>query len=197
MREETAEVLADLVRRRPDIQPCEEAIRSAYELVLASQRRGGRLLVCGNGGSAADSLHIVGELLKSFYLPRRLPEALRRRLEATHPTLGPYLALNLQSPIRAVSLVSEAALMTAVINDTAADVVFAQQVLGQGCEGDVLQKMNAPRSLTWQHHSGNLAFVQWRRSGLKSRGTNPWRALEILKNDKKSYKNWLGCSKVR
>ncbi len=99
---------------------------------------GGRLLVCGNGGSAADSIHIVGELVKSFNHPRPLPEALKEKLRAADPHFGPQLADSLQNPIRAISLVSEASLITAVVNDTHADVMFAQQVLGNGEAGDVL-----------------------------------------------------------
>lgn len=134
----SAEILDSLVRRRPEIEPCEASIRQAVELILDGQRNGGRLLVCGNGGSAADSLHIVGELLKSFCLPRPLAPDLQEKLRAADASIGPYLARNLQTPIRAVSLVSEVALMSAVANDATADLMFAQQVLGQGQAGDVL-----------------------------------------------------------
>jgi len=138
MKTETAMILDDLVQRRPEIKPCHAALQQAFEIILESQRGGGQLLVCGNGGSAADSLHIVGELLKSFNLPRPLPNDLQAKLEGQDAEIGGYLAKALQSPIRAVSLVSEASLITAVLNDTAADVIFAQQVLGHGKPGDVL-----------------------------------------------------------
>lgn len=138
MKKETTAILDEVMQRRPDLGVCRDSVRLAFEMLLASQVADGRLLVCGNGGSAADSLHIVGELLKSFYLPRPLAEDVKRKLIAESPEVGPYLAQNLQNPIRAVSLVSEASLITAVINDTAADVIFAQQVLGHGKAGDVL-----------------------------------------------------------
>lgn len=138
MKPATERAHADLVRRRPDLESVQAALSQAFALIERSQRRGGRLLVCGNGGSAADALHIVGELGKSFTLPRPLPPELKKRLEAAHAELGPHLARTLQTPIRAVSLVSEASLITAVLNDTAADVIFAQQVLAQGAAGDVL-----------------------------------------------------------
>ncbi len=128
-------ILEDLVQRRSEIKPCRASIQQAFEIILASQNGGGQVLVCGNGGSAADALHIVGELLKSFNLPRPLPGELQEKLKALD---GAYLAETLQAPIRAVSLVSETSLITAVLNDTAADVIFAQQVLGHGKPGDVL-----------------------------------------------------------
>ncbi len=134
MKQQTAKVLDDLMRRRPELRVCRSSIQRAFELILDAQEGGGTLLVCGNGGSAADALHIVGELVKSFSLPRPLPKTLRAKLEE----FDIKLAETLQSPIRAVSLCSEAALMTAVANDLGGDYVFAQQVLGQGRQGDAL-----------------------------------------------------------
>lgn len=138
MKARTRQIFDRLTERRPELAPCKESIEQAYDLVLESQQENGRLLVCGNGGSAADSVHIVGELLKSFDHPRHLADPLRARLKAVHPELGAHLANHLQQPIRALSLVSEAALITAVANDTDADLIFAQQALGQGQAGDVL-----------------------------------------------------------
>jgi D-sedoheptulose 7-phosphate isomerase len=130
--------LDDLLRRRPDLHVVSDSLVTAFHLILDSQRAGGLVMVCGNGGSAADSVHIVGELLKQFGRERPLSAEVTSRLRAAHPTLGPYLAQTLQTPMRAISLCSEIALMTAVANDTAADVLFAQQVLAHGKPGDVL-----------------------------------------------------------
>lgn len=138
MKKSTGQILDRLCIRRPELAVARDSVRQAYQLILESQQQNGRLLVCGNGGSAADSIHIVGELLKSFDHPRPLPEPFRAKLVSANPELGPHLAENLEDTIKAVSLVSEAALITAVLNDTAGELVFAQQVLGQGSAGDVL-----------------------------------------------------------
>ena len=137
MRKEAEARIEELIRRYPVLQPNRDSIAGACERIAASYRNGGRLLICGNGGSAADSLHITGELLKAFVLPRPLPQELKDQLNESAPD-AEYLIENLQMPLRAVSLVSEAGLMTAYANDVAPDMNFAQQVLGQGREGDVL-----------------------------------------------------------
>ena len=137
MRKEAEARIEELIRRYPVLQPNRDSIADGCERIAVSYRNGGRLLICGNGGSAADSLHITGELLKAFVLPRPLPRELKDRLSESAPD-AEYLIKNLQMPLRAVSLVSEAGLMTAYANDVAPDMNFAQQVLGQGREGDVL-----------------------------------------------------------
>ena len=95
-------------------------------------------MVCGNGGSASDSLHIVGELMKGFVLPRKLDENMQKRLREACPEMAEYCIENLQGALPAISLVSEAGLTTAYANDQAPDLAFAQQVLGQAKPGDVL-----------------------------------------------------------
>lgn len=94
------------------------------------------MLVCGNGGSAADALHIVGELMKAFVCPRKVTAAWQEKLSACPHSK--YITENLQMALPAVSLVSEAGLLTAYANDVAPDMNFAQQVFGQGQAGDVL-----------------------------------------------------------
>lgn len=120
----------------------------AYEILLTCCQNGGKVLVCGNGGSAADSEHIVGELMKGFKLKRELTEA-EVGLFASQ-TDGILLAKKLQRAIPAISLVSHSALMTAVGNDNDYDMVFAQQVYGYGVQGDALIAMTT---------SGNSANV--------------------------------------
>ena len=95
-------------------------------------------MICGNGGSASDSLHIVGELMKGFVLQRKLPSDLQNALREAAPNSAEYLIKNLQGALPAISLVSEVALSTAYANDKASDLAFAQQVLGQGRKGDIL-----------------------------------------------------------
>jgi D-sedoheptulose 7-phosphate isomerase len=123
-------VLADLVQRYPDLESAVSSIYAAYELLSAAYHTGGKLLICGNGGSAADSDHIVGELMKAFERKRPIGDDLRQRLQNLNPQVGTYLADHLQSALSAISLSSHAALTTAISNDIAGDMVFAQQVLG-------------------------------------------------------------------
>lgn len=130
--------LIRLGERYPDIEESISAVGVAYDVLKETFRGGGKLLICGNGGSAADSDHIVGELMKSFELKRPIDEALRKRLNQINPERGAYLSNHLQAALPAISLSSHAALSTAISNDVAGDMVFAQQVLGYGKEGDTL-----------------------------------------------------------
>ena len=114
------------------------AVVAAADLCTAALRAGGKVMFCGNGGSAADAEHIVGELMKGFLKKRPLPQALREKMKAAFPQDADYLYENLQGALPAISLVNSVALGTAFANDQAADLVFAQQVLGLGREGDVL-----------------------------------------------------------
>jgi D-sedoheptulose 7-phosphate isomerase len=112
-------------------------------MLSACFRNGGKLLVCGNGGSAADSEHIVGELMKGFVLRREIPEDLKARLRESQPADAEHLISHLQCGLPAISLVSHTALLTAFANDSAADLCLAQQVLGYGKAGDVLLAISA------------------------------------------------------
>lgn len=111
----------------------------AYEMILRSCCNGGQILVCGNGGSAADSDHIVGELMKGFRLKRGLKEVERDAFSFVED--GEQLAQKLQKGIPAISLNSHTALLTAIGNDTDYEMTFAQQVYGYGKKGDVLIAM--------------------------------------------------------
>ncbi len=127
-----------LLTENPDLTPCVPELVQAFALLCDSFRMGGKVLVCGNGGSAADSEHIVGELMKGYLSPRTIPQAYHQGLCETYPVEGAYLADHLQGALPAISLVSQVALMTAFANDVAADMMFAQQVYGYGQPGDVL-----------------------------------------------------------
>ena len=105
-----------------------ETLDRAVETLTNCFRRGGKLLLCGNGGSAADSEHIVGELMKSFRLPRPLTGDLAMRFSVSESSR--MLAERLQMPLPAISLTSQGALLSAYANDVDADMVYAQQVLG-------------------------------------------------------------------
>jgi D-sedoheptulose 7-phosphate isomerase len=114
------------------------SIQAAFALLQSMYQQGGKLLICGNGGSAADSEHIVGELMKAFNLPRPLPVSVRDKFIAAFPNDGAALASKLQGALPAISLVSHTSLFTAFANDVASDMVFAQQVYGYGKAGDAL-----------------------------------------------------------
>ena len=131
-------LLENLLVRYPALEPCREAVFAVGEALIACYRAGGKLLICGNGGSCADGQHIVGELMKAFILLRKIDEADAKALEALDPEYGSFMADRLQGALPAISLGSETALMTAYINDVNADMVFAQQVWGYGRKGDVL-----------------------------------------------------------
>ena len=138
MKDTTKTALDTLLKRYPALAACRAEIFAAAETVCDMYRAGGKLIVCGNGGSAADAEHIVGELMKGFLKKRPLPEEMRARLKAAFPEDADYLSENLQGALPAVSLVNSVALGTAFANDQAADLVFAQQVLGLGRAEDVL-----------------------------------------------------------
>lgn len=126
-----------LVERYPALAVCKEDIAAAYELMAACYAHGGKLLIAGNGGSAADAEHIAGELMKRFRLPRPVPESFARKLKEIDPERGAQLAHNLERGLMAIPLVAHEALTTAYINDADALGVFAQQLYGYGRPGDV------------------------------------------------------------
>lgn len=126
-----SDILGELVSRHPRLEPCASAVWSAFELLIASFRAGGKVLVCGNGGSAADAEHICGELLKKFRKHRAVPGGIAAKLR-------PELAAKLEGALPAVSLVSMSGILTAFANDVAWETAFAQQVLGLAKPGDVL-----------------------------------------------------------
>ena len=121
-------MLNELFERYPALQICEKDIEDALKLLIDTYKNDGKVLVCGNGGSAADSEHIVGELMKGFMLKRevddgRIPENMR---------------CNLQGALPAISLVSQSGVLSAFINDVEPEMMYAQLVYGYGKEGDLL-----------------------------------------------------------
>jgi phosphoheptose isomerase len=130
--------IEQLISTYPELEACAADIQSAFEALRDCYRRGGKVLTCGNGGSASDAEHIVGELMKGYLLERPVSESMRSKLSAVSPGNSDYLASHLQRALPAISLVSQTSLISAIANDTAADMVFAQQVYAYGREGDVL-----------------------------------------------------------
>lgn len=124
-------ILEELQSRYPQLGGCRDEIAKALDLLLTCYRNGGQVLVCGNGGSAADAEHIVGELLKKFKRHRDIDASVAAKLP-------PELAAKLEGALPAVSLVSMCGILTAFANDVAWETAFAQQVYGLGRAGDVL-----------------------------------------------------------
>lgn len=150
-----------LVERYPKLAACKDDIKKAYELLEAAYSNGRKLLVCGNGGSASDSEHIVGELMKEFKLKRKVYSDQAAALKAVDPELGQLLAENLQGALPAICLTGHSSLTTAFMNDANADLVFAQQVNGYGKAGDVFLGIST---------SGNSKNVLYAAVNAKAKG---------------------------
>ena len=125
------EIFDELYVRYPQLKGCEGEIAKAFDLLLTCYKGGGKVLTCGNGGSAADAEHIVGELLKKFRKHRDIDSGIAEKLP-------PELVTKLEGALPAVSLVSMSGILTAFANDVAWETAFAQQVYGLGKPGDVL-----------------------------------------------------------
>lgn len=126
-----------LVERYPSLDFVKDDIVAAYLLMEETYENGGKLLVAGNGGSAADAEHIVGELMKGFKLSRKLEAGFAEQLVAENVELGGILAENLQGALPAIALDGHPALSTAYMNDCEPLLCFAQQINGYGKPGDV------------------------------------------------------------
>ena len=124
-------MIEDLLRRYPTLSVCGVEISAAGSLLLDVYRRGGKTLVCGNGGSAADAEHICGELLKKFRKHREIPPEVAAKLR-------PELTKQLEGSLPAISLNSMCGILTAFANDVSWELAFAQQVLGLARPDDVL-----------------------------------------------------------
>lgn len=135
MKSTTESIFQELFDRYPALAPCRSDVAAAFDVLLSSYRAGGKVLICGNGGSASDSEHIAGELLKKFKKHRDVPAAIAEKLR-------PELAAKLEGSLPAVSLVSMSGIITAFANDVAWETAFAQQVLGLGREVDVLMTLS-------------------------------------------------------
>lgn len=161
MEERIRKHLDTLIERYPILESCKADIASAYDILAEAYGTGRKMLVAGNGGSAADSEHIVGELMKEFKLKRKIYSAQADRLKRIDADMGPVLADNLQGTLPAISLVGEPALSTAFMNDAVPELVFAQQVNGLGKAGDVFLGIST---------SGNSKNILYAAVAAKSKG---------------------------
>jgi D-sedoheptulose 7-phosphate isomerase len=150
-----------LIERYPKLAVCKDDIKKAYNLLEEAYTNGRKLLACGNGGSASDSEHIVGELMKEFKLKRKVYSDQATALKAIDPELGQVLADNLQGALPAICLTGHSSLTTAFMNDANADLVFAQQINGYGKSGDVFLGIST---------SGNSKNVLYAAVNAKAKG---------------------------
>ena len=156
-----SKILETLLDRYPVLLPCREDIEASAQRIGDAFARSGKLLIAGNGGSAADAEHIVGELMKSFVLPRPLDASLMERMRKIDPQRGALLAQHLQQGLPAIALDGHPALSTAFQNDCEPQLVFAQQVIGYGREGDALLAIST---------SGNSENVLYAAIAAKAKG---------------------------
>ena len=150
-----------LIDRYPKLIVCKDDILRAYELLEEAFSQERKLLVCGNGGSASDSEHIVGELMKEFKLKRKVYVDQAEAMKAIDLEMGETLAEYLQGALPAICLTGHSSLTTAFINDANADLVFAQQVNGYGKASDVFLGIST---------SGNSKNVCYAAITAKSKG---------------------------
>ena len=159
--EKQQEIFEELFVRYPVLEKNREDILKAYEVLETCYRTGGKLLVAGNGGSAADAEHIVGELMKGFVKRRPVTEEMKEALEKADPVRGKELSEKLQGGLPAIALVDHAALSTAFANDVDADMIFAQQICGYGDKEDVFLGIST---------SGNSKNVDYAVTVAKAKG---------------------------
>jgi phosphoheptose isomerase len=161
MNQNSTELFEQTFQNHPDLSCCRDSMEGALNILMDAFRGGNKLLICGNGGSAADAEHIVGELMKGFASPRSLPDRAAAALTDRFPEEGRELAGKLQGALPAISLVSQSSLCSAITNDIGAEMVFAQQVYGYGTAGDVLWALST---------SGKAKNVLWAVKAAKAFG---------------------------
>ena len=160
IKETTLATVDELITRYPALSVCREDLVAAVRLLCDGYHGGHKLIVCGNGGSASDSEHIVGELMKGFLLPRKLGPEMAKRMHEVCQEEAEYFLENLQGALPALSLVNQVALNTAFANDQAPDLSFAQQLLGMGNEGDVLLAISTSGNSTNVIYALQMAKVK-------------------------------------
>lgn len=157
----SVEIKSELMRRYPDLESCEAEFEAAFFALLTCYRNGGKLLIAGNGGSASDSEHITGELMKSFLFNRKIDLEFQENMEAEFGKDGQELASQLEGGLPTIPLTSMSAISTAYANDVNGAATFAQltQVLGR--KGDVFLGIST---------SGNSKNIIYALMAAKARG---------------------------
>lgn len=155
--------LEELLLRYPVLSISKDSIWESYKILEQCYKGGGKLLIAGNGGSAADADHIVGELMKGFCLPREVSKPFAHALNSIDPEMGGILSKKLQNALPAIALTNHNALNTAFLNDVDGLLCFAQQIMGYGKAGDVFL------GISTSGNSENILYaaVTARAKGLK------------------------------
>ena len=154
-------MINDLVNRYPALEAVRDDIEMVYKHLVECYENGGKVLIVGNGGSAADSEHIVGELMKGFIKNRPVSAEMDEALVAVDPVRGEALAKNLQGGLPAIALTAHTSLNTAFANDRDPVMIYAQQVNGYGKPGDVFLGIST---------SGNAENVMYAAVTAKAKG---------------------------
>ena len=160
------EYLEELTGRYPVLDAVKADVLAAYEMMKECYEHGGKVLIAGNGGSCADSEHIVGELMKGFVKKRPVSEEMKEALIAADPSRGERLAGRLQQGLAAIALTGHPGLSTAFLNDVDGEMIYAQQITGFGKQGDVFL------GITTSGNSENIMYaaVAARAKGMKVLG---------------------------
>ena len=154
-------MINDLVKRYPVLETVKADIERFYKMMEECYENGGKVLIVGNGGSAADAEHIVGELMKGFVKNRTVSEDMRAELLRIDPERGAALAKNLQGGLPAIALTAHTSLNTAFANDRDPVMIYAQQVNGYGNPGDMFIGIST---------SGNAENVMYAAVTAKAKG---------------------------
>ena len=153
MKKEIILPLDELINRYPELQKCRQSILGAYDIIKECYLCGGKLLIAGNGGSAADSEHIVGELMKGFEKKRKIPNDFKQKILEINKEYGEEIVESLQLALPAIALDGHSALTTAYMNDCDPLLCFAQQVNGYGKKEDVFL------AITTSGNSKNILYA--------------------------------------
>lgn len=146
-----------LTEKYPELLVCADDVEAAIKAIIACYSNGGKVLLCGNGGSAADCTHIVGELMKGFMKKRPVTAEMTKELKENNPLVDDELIKNLQCGLPAVNLCESQALLTAFCNDVNPEYMFAQQVFGLGKKGDVLIALSTSGNAKNANHAARIA----------------------------------------
>ncbi|MBQ3088349.1 MAG: SIS domain-containing protein [Clostridia bacterium] len=146
-----------LTEKYPELLVCADDVEAAIKAIIACYSNGGKVLLCGNGGSAADCTHIVGELMKGFMKKRPVTAEMTKELKENNPLVDDELIKNLQCGLPAVNLCESQALLTAFCNDVNPEYMLAQQVFGLGKKGDVLIALSTSGNAKNANHAARIA----------------------------------------
>lgn len=135
---EVSIMINELMERYPSLIGSKNEIQNATQALISCYEQGGKVMTCGNGGSCADSDHIVGELMKGFLKKRPLTQHQKQRMKAHCPELEDETLSKLQQGLPAISLCSFSALNTAFCNDVDPELIYAQTIMGLGKPGDII-----------------------------------------------------------